>query len=432
MQTILIKRILLMGVMSIWRHRLRSSLTILGIVFGVASVIAMLAIGEGLSYEAEEQLRQMGSQNIIINSIKPPQEEAVSAEAEFTLEYGLTYKDAERIRLILQSVEVLVPSRTIRGDISWGRKKLDANIVGTVPWFLQTSKLELRDGGRFLNSVDMDGRRNVCVLSAELARRLFLFRDSVGETIRVQDDYYDVIGVLDGAKAEQPGEANGAVNSTAASGAALLDLYIPLTAARYRFGDTIINQQSGGLSSEKVELHQIIVKFESDEAVMPNFPLVQDILASVHKEMDYEIVVPLDLLERAKRTRYIFNIVLGSIAAISLLVGGIGIMNIMLASVTERTREIGIRRALGAKQRDIIAQFLVETILLSASGGCIGLVLGIATPIIITRYADMQTIIRLWSLGAAFGISLMIGIVFGIYPAWRAAKMDPIEALRHE
>jgi putative ABC transport system permease protein len=183
---------------------------------------------------------------------------------------------------------------------------------------------------------------------------------------------------------------------------------------------------------EKVELHQLIVKVERLEEVMKTSQIIQQIFRKFHEKQDYEIVVPLELLRQAQRTKRIFNIVLGSIAAISLLVGGIGIMNIMLASVTERTREIGIRRALGAKRRDIIVQFLTETILLAGCGGLLGVFLGISIPFVITHFTAMKTIIRLWSLGGAFSISLIIGLVFGIYPAYRAAMMNPITALRHE
>jgi len=220
--------------------------------------------------------------------------------------------------------------------------------------------------------------------------------------------------------------------SGASGQGAALALYIPLTAAKSRFGEIIMTRTSGAFNMEKVELHQLIVKVEKLENVVVTSEIIDELLARNRKKQDYEIVVPLELLRQAERTKRIFNIVLGSIAAISLLVGGIGIMNIMLASVTERTREIGIRRALGAKKRDIIVQFLTETILLSGSGGVIGLLIGITIPFLIEHFAKMETIIRLWSLFGAFGISILIGIVFGIYPAYRAAIMNPITALRHE
>jgi len=209
-------------------------------------------------------------------------------------------------------------------------------------------------------------------------------------------------------------------------------MYVPLNAARKQFGETLVNQQSGSFEATRVELHEATVKVARLADVIDAARVIGDLLAANHRKVDYEVVVPLELLRQAERTKRIFNIVLGAIAAISLLVGGIGIMNIMLASVTERTREIGIRRALGAKRRDIIVQFLIETVLLAGVGGAIGVTLGIAIPIVITWFAGMKTIVTLWSPLIAFSISAMVGVIFGIYPALRAANMDPVEALRHE
>ncbi|GMV65437.1 MAG: ABC transporter permease [Candidatus Omnitrophica bacterium] len=416
------KRIFILGLINIWRHRLRSTLTILGIVFGVCSVIAMLAIGEGASYEAQEQIRKLGSQNIIIKSVKPPSKETVNVETSFLREYGLTYKDAERIRDTIPAVEVIVPSRNIRANVVYRGKMLDANAIGVVPWYPEISSQKV-SAGRFINASEMEDHKNVCVISDDLAKRLFTHQAPLGEVIQVKGDYYKVIGIL---------QKSGATATSQTEGPAPLNLYIPLTAAKSRFGDVIMTRSSGTFSAEKVELHEIIAKVKELGQVMMTSEVIRDTLKRFHKEMDYEVIVPLELLRQAERTKRIFNIVLGSIAAISLLVGGIGIMNIMLASVTERTREIGIRRALGAKRRDIIIQFLTETVLLSGSGGIIGLAIGVLIPYLITRFAEMETIIRAWSLMGAFGISLLIGIVFGMYPAYRAAIMDPITALRHE
>jgi putative ABC transport system permease protein len=416
------KRALRLGILNIWRHRLRSLLTILGIVFGVSSVIAMLAIGEGASHEAQEQIKRLGSHNIIIKSVSPPRGDSVDTETSRMNEYGLTYADAERIRSVIPDVEVIVPSRIIRADITHRTKRVDADAVGTVPIFARVSNVSVV-AGRFFSEIETADDKNVCVLSAELARRLFTFEDPIGATVKIRGGYFTVIGVVEEAGPTGPADAE-----TPSS----LKLYIPITPAKTWFGDIIITRGAGSFNIEKIELHQIIVKIEELAVVMSAAEIIRDILDEFHREPDYEIIVPLELLRQARRTRRIFNIVLGSIAAISLLVGGIGIMNIMLATVTERTREIGIRRALGAKRRDIIIQFLIETVLLSGCGGVFGLALGIAFPFAITGFAGMETIIRLWSLVAAFGISILIGLVFGIYPAYRAAAMNPIAALRHE
>jgi len=423
MNIALAKGILILGMINIWRHRLRSTLTVLGIVFGVCSVIAMLAIGEGASFEAQEQIRQLGSQNVIVRSVKPPQKENLSAQqSNFVSEYGLTYKDAERIRSTIPGVEVLVPSRSIRAEVFFSRRRADANVIGTVPWYLQVANQKVSEG-RFITEADMDRQANVCVLSDPLAKRMFPFENPVGKNLRIKGDYYRVVGIMEGT---------GMARQNPSSGESLLSLFIPLTTAKGRFGTILVNRSTGSISAEKVELHQLTVKVKELDLVRPVASVIRQILDRTRKQVDYEIVVPLELLRQAERTKRIFNIVLGSIAAISLLVGGIGIMNIMLASVTERTREIGIRRALGARRRDIIVQFLTETVLLSGVGGVIGVGLGLAIPFFITYFAQMQTIIRIWSPVGAFAISLMIGVIFGIYPAYRAAMMNPIAALRHE
>lgn len=422
MYFVVLKRIFILGLISIWRHRLRSFLTILGIVFGVCSVISMLAIGEGASYEAQEQIKKLGSQNIIIKSVQPTNTEKANTERTFLLEYGVTYKDAERIMNTVPSVEVIIPQRTIRSDIMYERQMIDANVIGTIPWLPTISNKKIKYG-RFFSEKEMEDARNVCILSAELAKKLFIADDPIGSTIKVRGEAYNVIGIM---------EESGPVNKNQQESISNLELYMPISSVNLRFGDIIVNRRSGNFNMERVELHQIIVKVKDVNLVKNTAAVIKDLLDAHHKQQEYELIIPLELLQQAERTKRIFNIVLGSIAAISLLVGGIGIMNIMLASVTERTREIGIRRALGAKRRDIIIQFLIETILLSGSGGIIGLCIGLLIPFLITQFSDMKTIIRLWSLCGAFGISIMIGIIFGIYPAYRASIMNPITALRHE
>lgn len=421
-----LKRILRLGIKSLWLHKLRSVLTVLGIVFGVCSVISMLAIGEGASYEAQEQIKQLGSQNIIVKSVKPPQDESVSAEQSFAIEYGLTYSDAERMTYTIPSVQVIVPMRAIRRDIWFGTRRVDGQVIGTVPWYPEIAKSEVQIG-RFLNAVEMQSAKNVCVLGAAIADKLFSYENPLGKAVKVGGDYYRVVGVMQGKSKANPG--NGEKTTVENLN---YEVFIPLTAAKSRFGELLVRRSSGTQEFERVQLHQIIVQVDQLERVTETAAILQQMLSIFHKKQDYELVVPLELLRQAERTKRIFNIVLGSIAAISLLVGGIGIMNIMLASVTERTREIGIRRALGAKRRDIITQFLTETVILSGSGGMIGIVIGVTIPFLITKFAHMATIVTLWALLLAFCISAAVGVIFGLYPAYRAANMDPIEALRHE
>jgi putative ABC transport system permease protein len=414
------KRLLKIGAKSLWRHKLRSSLTVLGITFGVCSVVAMLAIGQGAGYEAQQQIAALGSHNIIIQSVEPPTDES---EDDFVVEYGLRYVDAERIRANVPGVSVLTQARKMREVIRHGRHSLETNIVGTMPWYPEVSKLTVRQG-RFFNSQDMYGRKNICVLGRKAANVLFPFGGAIGQLVNVRELRYRVVGILGGA-------GRGEADELGIQGDPDIDVYIPMTTMQNHFGDVSLTG-SGGMSGERVELHEIIVQVEEIEAIPYVENVIEEILKQNHPARDYQLIVPYQLLEQARQTTRIFSIVLGSIAAISLIVGGIGIMNITLATVMERTREIGIRRAVGAKKRHIVEQFLTETVLLSTFGGFLGIVLGIMMPALITHFAGMKTIITGWSLVLAFGISATIGLIFGIYPAYRAANLDPIEALRHE
>lgn len=422
-----LRRAVRLGVKSLWLHRLRSLLTVLGIVFGVCSVIAMLAIGEGASFEAQERIKSLGSQNIILRSVKPPEEQKVSDKnsQSIVLQYGLTYKDVKAIRATIPGVTIVLPSRNIR-EYAWNiSRRVDCEVVGTVPWYPEMRNHRVAEG-RFFTDLDMDSQTSVCVLGAEMVTALFPLDSPLGKHVRVGANYYQVIGVMEPRGAEpQSGEA-------AADKPIAQRMFIPLETARMRYGEVLMRRRAGAFEAERVQLHEVTVKVASLEEVLGVAEAVKTILERNHKRKDYAIDVPLEMLKQAEHTKRIFNIVLGSIAAISLLVGGIGIMNIMLASVTERTREIGIRRALGARRRDIITQFLVETVLLAGAGGVIGVLLGISIPYIVTQTAGMKTIITLWSPVLAFSISALVGVVFGIYPALRAAQMDPVEALRHE
>lgn len=433
-----VKRTILLGLKSLWLHKMRSLLTALGIVFGVCSVIAMLAIGEGASYEAQQQIKNLGSQNIILESIKPTSSGSAAGEEQrsMILEYGLTYRDIEQIKQTIPGVDVTVPARRLK-DFLWRHSiSVDADILGTVSWYPEMRNRRLLSG-RFFSQLEMDGRDTVCVLNEDLAKRLFPLESPLGKEVRLQKQYFRVIGIIETRATGASGAAGGSGMGSAPTSEiedddAPMEMMIPLTTLIERFGEVLMRYRSGSFEAEKVELHEVTIKIDSAENVGPASQGIKHILERNHKDVDYKLTVPLELLRQAERTKQIFNIVLGSIAAISLLVGGIGIMNIMLATVTERTREIGIRRALGAKQSDIVLQFLIETILLSGAGGILGVALGLAIPIAIREFAGMLTIIKMWAPTLAFTISVMTGVIFGIYPAFRAAAMNPVEALRHE
>ncbi|MCD6415650.1 MAG: ABC transporter permease [Planctomycetes bacterium] len=419
-----LKRTLKIGVKSLWLHKLRSMLTVLGITFGVCSVIAMLAIGAGASEEAQAQLKKLGRDNIIIQSVKPPENQRASQEQSRLLQYGLTYTDLDVISGTVPGVIRTVPTRQVRTSIFRRSHRMDTSIVGTTPEYLPVTKSTILEG-RFLTPLDMQTKSNVCVLGRHAQEVLFPLEDAIGQVISRSKLRFRVVGVMTSLQRGKFGAQEMAADPNS-------EVYIPFSTMKRYFGANNIYNSSGTFSAERVELHEIIVATRSPEHVRPAERVIRHILKTLHDKEDYQIIVPLQLLIQARHTEFIFKVVLGSIAAISLLVGGIGIMNISLATVMERTREIGIRRAMGAKKRHIVFQFLIETLLLALFGGVMGIGLGVILPAIVQRTAGMQTSVTLWSLLMAFGISAAVGLIFGIYPAYRAANMDPIEALRHE
>ncbi len=425
-----------LAVRNLMLHKLRSFLTILGTILGVASVIAMLSVGEGSKRKAVEQIRQLGACNVMVRSVRPgsgskgSDPQAGSASGQTTsrvLEFGLTYDDLRSLSGGLPTVKRIVPIALVRKNAQHQTFRIqNARILGTTPEFLLVKNLRLARG-RFLTQQDLDQITNVVVLSDGAARRLFSFTDPLGETVLLGDGAYRVVGIL---KQQSSGaEAVGQIGQDNMNE----DMYIPLTAARSRFGELQRIVSAGSRSYERNPLSEITLAVHSEDVVPQTAEMVRRLLEIRHtRSKDYEVVVPLELLNQAEHEKRVWNIVLGSIAGISLLVGGIGIMNIMLATVTERTREIGIRRAIGARRSDIVRQFLIETIVLSTLGGLIGIFLGVSLPWTVTQFAGIPTATSTWSVVLAFGISVATGIVFGVYPARKAAHMNPIEALRHQ
>jgi len=408
---------------SIWLNKLRSFLTALGVIFGVASVVAMLAIGEGASHEAQEQIRRLGSQNIILESVKPPDGQGSSTETRsIVLEYGLTTRDVEQIRQTVPGIQVVVPSRILSENIWRDDRSVDGQIMGVLPVYPEMRNRRMVQG-RFFTELELKEKLPVCVLNQSAATKLFPLSTPTGKSVRVKGYYYDILGIMEDEGQRAGGEGGGNSDS---------QLLMPFSTLMDQYGETFFRMRSGSFEAEKVEFHEAIVRVDDVTQVESRAAAIRHLLAQNHKKEDWRIIVPVELLRQAERTKRIFSIVLGSIAAISLLVGGIGIMNIMLASVTERTREIGIRRAMGARQADIVVQFLVETVLLSGAGGVLGVVLGISIPVAVEHFAGVTTVVKVWSPALAFLISVLTGIAFGIYPARRAARMNPVEALRHE
>ena len=422
MRALRIVRHVRLGVKNLVLHRLRSLLTMLGMIFGVGSVVAMLSVGEGASRVALEQIRMLGSNNILIDSVKPPEAEGVSPERIRMGIYGLTYQDERRLRETFDAIERTVPVKAVRKEARSGGRSLDVRLVGTDPDWFELVRRPLA-AGRTLLPADLESRARVAVLTEQVARRLFPMEEVLGEGVRVGGEYFQVVGVV----RSRGGESGGIQAPDQES-----DVYLPLSTAREVFGDVSIRRAAGSRILEKVELHQILVRVGKLEQVEPVARGVEEMLQRFHPRTDYRVNVPLALLRQAEATRRTFNIVLGSIAGISLLVGGIGIMNIMLANVSERTREIGVRRALGATKRDVIAQFLVETVLVCLAGGAMGVLLGVGLAVLITLLAGWETAFSLASVLIAFGTAAAVGLGFGLFPARQAALLDPVEALRFQ
>lgn len=398
------------GLEGLHTHKLRSLLTMLGIIFGVAAVISMLSIGEGAKQEALMQIAQMGINNVIIQN-QPPEDVQEGSDRD-NQSLGLRLSDAMALEDVNPLLSGVVPQLFLTIDTQYGSERVTATVVGTTPAFASVMNSNLQQGF-FFNYLDEMETRRVCVLGANIKRELFFFRDPLGKQIKIGDDWFTVVGVLE-RKLVGAADAGDDMNR---------QIYIPLATALQRFNREAFES----------ELDRIIARVAEPERVREAANIIHATLQRRHSGAeDYKISIPEELLRQRQKTQKIFNIVMGCIAGISLLVGGIGIMNIMLASVMERTREIGVRRAIGATRKDIMGQFLFEATLLSFCGGLVGIILGWSMTGVITLYAGWKTIVSVFSIVLAFGVSAAVGILFGFYPARQAAMMDPIESLRYE
>jgi len=412
---------------SLTRHLIRSLLATLGIVLGIAAVVAMLAIGEGGRREALRQIESQGVDNIILRSVKPVEGNSQQTTRSFTQRYGITQRDFDHIRNIFENVRLLVPVMDTRRDIFVGQQTTDIEAIATVPEFLEVTRCRLVDRrSRFLRATDGQVMDPVCVVGVKAARRLFGHQDPFGQSVVIGNVSFRVVGLM-----ESPGSGRLAgqyeFNNV---------ICVPIEIIRALWGGIRVQMRRG--TAEQVDYDFLYLSVKETGAIPGTAGRLRTYLRSVHAQADYEVQVPYELLQSARKTQRIFTIVMTSIAAISLLVGGIGIMNIMLANIFERTREIGVRRALGARKRDILWQFLSESVLLTSIGGALGVGLGIATAAVaetVSRMggdAGLKAVVTSESLLVALAVSVITGITFGTHPAWKAAQLDPLTALRHE
>jgi putative ABC transport system permease protein len=398
------RALLRLGLRGLLLHKLRSTLSILGVVFGVAAVVAMSSVGEGARREALEQLGALGMDSVTLRARRP-----VPAGS-----YGaLRLRDADSLAQVVPHVVATAPVREADLTAEAGGRRVDALAVGTTPDYVQAARLAIVDG-RFLAPLDLRDQKRVAVLGASVASALFPFGPARGERILLGGDWFEVVGVLQG-RASARGRAT-AIRTRDVNRA----VFVPLPAL------------DRGSDPRRDGVDEIVLRVDDPRHVTSAAEVAKSMVERSSPGAAFDVVVPREILRARERTQRIFNVVTGAIAAISLLVGGIGIMNIMLASVAERTREVGIRRALGATQRDVAAQFLTESSLLTAAGGVLGGLLGIAGAGLIQRLAGWPTALSPVMLFLALLTALAVGVGFGSYPAWLAARLAPMDALRHE
>jgi putative ABC transport system permease protein len=443
---------IVIAIESIMANRMRSILTALGIIFGVAAVITMLAIGKGAQQEILEQIKMVGVNNIIVTPIVEAASGEGNADAggesqKKKFSPGLTLKDVEAILEVIPTVHTASPEIILNSYVIKDGKRASAKLMGVSTSYFDIFNLPLAEGA-FFNDYQEENGIPVCVIGANINNKFFSRENPIGKYIKFDKVWLKVVGVLEKNDVNLTRFENIGVNVMNDN------IYVPVQTMLIRYqnralvgtrikgsegviirGHMAASFTSGGDNSESNynQLDRIIIQVNESNELSPSTDLIARLLLRRHQEVkDFEITVPELLLKQEQRTKDIFNIVLGAIASISLLVGGIGIMNIMFASVMERIKEIGTRLAIGAQKRDIVVQFLAEAVLISVIGGLVGVFIGILTSWLISRFADIATIVSPISVFISFAVSATVGVVFGYSPAKRASERDPIESLRYE
>ncbi|MDN3686428.1 ABC transporter permease [Cyclobacterium jeungdonense] len=418
-------------------NKVRSLLTALGIIFGVAAVIAMLAIGTGAQQEIMEQIKLVGVNNIVVEPVVEQVEEQLDENSGLEKERnkfspGLKLADAEAIRKVIPGINKISPEIVMDTYIVKSGIRRSAKLVGVNPAYFEVLDFQLREG-RMFSENNLAKGDPVCIIGRSVAARFFPNESPLGKKIKSGSQWLEVVGILEERLVSESSISKLGIRDFN------MDVYIPIQTMliRYKNRDLVtesqLNDDSGDGSGNYHQIDKMVIQVSESELLNPTAEVLAKMLERRHfNVVDFEITIPELLLKQQQRTQNIFNIVLGAIAGISLLVGGIGIMNIMLASVMERIKEIGLRLSLGAKKNDIVNQFLFESIMISVSGGLIGVVLGIILAHLVSTFAEFPTVITLSSILLSFGVAATVGLVFGITPAKRAASQDPITSLRYE
>lgn len=431
---------------AVFANKVRSLLTGLGIIFGVAAVIAMLAIGSGAQQEILEQIKLVGVNNIVITPVieqsegEVAEEEAAAvgdAKGKKNLSLGLNFLDVESIAKIIPGIEAISPEIILDTNAARDGFRRTAKLVGVENTYFDISGFEL-DEGSFFNEEHFELGKPVCIIGKSIKAKFFSSEEPIGKYIKVGRHWLKVIGVLENRIISDKSISNLGIRDYN------MDIYTPFSTALIRYENRAMvtnaliqearrnqNNKQGGLNYH--QLDRLVIKVKDTEQITSIAEVLSKMLRRKHSQVvDYEISIPELLLKQQQRTKNIFNFVLGGIAGISLLVGGIGIMNIMLASVLERIKEIGLRMSLGATKLDIIYQFLLEAVMISFSGGTVGVILGLSAAYGIAQLAEIPTIVSFGSIILSFGVAVTVGVVFGIAPARKAASQDPITSLRYE
>jgi len=423
---------------AILANTLRSILTALGIIFGVAAVITMLAIGEGAQAEILRQIELVGVNNIEIKPVVEQKEEKLSEDltAPEAQRYskGLDLQDALSIARVLPTVKAISPEVVIESNVISSGRRRSCKLIGVQSSFFEVSNIPLRYGQMF-SQAHLDQQEPVCIIGSGMAKKLFPGERPLGKKIKVGKQWLTIIGVAQALNITDKAQENLGIRDYN------MDIYAPINTVLSRFRDRgrlkeaqpYFDDEEPEIDPNYHQLDRMLVQIDNSEFLGSSADVISRLLKRKHNEVvDFEVIIPQQLLEQQQRTKDIFNLVLFAIAAISLLVGGIGIMNIMLASVLERTKEIGTRLAIGAKKQDIITQFLFEALLISLSGGIVGVMLGLLGSFLISELTDIETIVSGLSIAISFGVASATGLIFGLSPAKKAAEKNPVESLRYE